>query len=197
MNSKKNPGIPQDLSCVRGFFVLHQYIRGGPGQYGQTIQVFGPYTRNAKNTATKPDRIPMINAYSISTPNIAKNDATTNVTRPPVVATNRVCLLIRSFGQNISGSRITLLVPVHNSLRYLAGFERIPAGTCTGTATRSEEMRDDNNPLPSHSRPFLSVPGAMVVAVFAGVIELLSPIDDNLVVPVCTCILLSLFPTLL
>lgn len=45
--------------------------------------------------------------------------------------------------------------------------------------------------------PFLSLPGTLVVAATAGVIELLSPIDDNLVVPVCTCILLSIFPSLL
>jgi len=45
--------------------------------------------------------------------------------------------------------------------------------------------------------PFLSLPGALVVAATAGVIELVSPIDDNLVVPVGTCILLSLFPSLL
>jgi dolichol kinase len=36
-----------------------------------------------------------------------------------------------------------------------------------------------------------------VVAATAGVIELLCPIDDNLVVPVSMCILLSVFPTLL
>jgi dolichol kinase len=45
--------------------------------------------------------------------------------------------------------------------------------------------------------PFLSVPGSLVVAAIAGIIELLSPVDDNLVVPVSTCILLSLFPSLL
>jgi dolichol kinase len=45
--------------------------------------------------------------------------------------------------------------------------------------------------------PFLSLPGTLVVATVAGIIELLSPIDDNLVVPVGTCILLSLFPSLL
>ena len=45
--------------------------------------------------------------------------------------------------------------------------------------------------------PFLSLPGTIVVAATAGVIELLSPVDDNLVVPVGTCILLSLAPSLL
>jgi phytol kinase len=45
--------------------------------------------------------------------------------------------------------------------------------------------------------PFLSLPGTLVVAATAGVIELLCPIDDNLVVPVSMCILLSVFPTLL
>jgi hypothetical protein len=47
------------------------------------------------------------------------------------------------------------------------------------------------------SFPFLTLPGTRVVAATAGVIELLSPIDDNLVVSVGTCILLSLFPALL
>ena len=45
--------------------------------------------------------------------------------------------------------------------------------------------------------PFLSVPGAVVVSVIAGLIELFSPVDDNLVVPVCVCILLFAFPVLI
>ena len=45
--------------------------------------------------------------------------------------------------------------------------------------------------------PFLTVPGAVVVSVIAGLIELFSPIDDNLVVPVSVCILLFAFPVLI
>ncbi len=45
--------------------------------------------------------------------------------------------------------------------------------------------------------PFLTVPGAVVVSVIAGIIELFSPIDDNLVVPVSVCILLSVLPVLI
>jgi phytol kinase len=45
--------------------------------------------------------------------------------------------------------------------------------------------------------PFLTVPGAVVVSVIAGIIELFSPIDDNLLVPVSICILLSAFPALI
>jgi phytol kinase len=45
--------------------------------------------------------------------------------------------------------------------------------------------------------PFLTLPGAVVVAVLAGMIELLSPIDDNLVIPVCICVLLELLPVLI
>jgi phytol kinase len=44
--------------------------------------------------------------------------------------------------------------------------------------------------------PFLTVPGAFVAAGIAGIIELLSPVDDNLVIPVGVCILLALVPAL-
>ena len=42
--------------------------------------------------------------------------------------------------------------------------------------------------------PFLTIPGAVVTSVIAGIIELFSPIDDNLVIPVGVCILLTLVP---
>ncbi|MDD4136685.1 MAG: hypothetical protein PHT99_02175 [Methanoregula sp.] len=42
--------------------------------------------------------------------------------------------------------------------------------------------------------PFLTVPGAVVVAIVAGVIELVSPVDDNLVIPVGVCVVLALVP---
>jgi len=45
--------------------------------------------------------------------------------------------------------------------------------------------------------PFLTVPGAVVAAVIAGLIELVSPIDDNLVIAPCICLLLELMPALL
>jgi dolichol kinase len=44
--------------------------------------------------------------------------------------------------------------------------------------------------------PLLSLPGALSAAVFAGLIELFSPVDDNLVLPVGVCILLTLVPSL-
>ncbi|WP_321506145.1 hypothetical protein [uncultured Methanoregula sp.] len=45
--------------------------------------------------------------------------------------------------------------------------------------------------------PFLTVPGAIFVSVIAGLIELLSPIDDNLVITPCICVLLELLPVLI
>jgi phytol kinase len=42
--------------------------------------------------------------------------------------------------------------------------------------------------------PFLTIPGALAIAVCAGIIELLSPVDDNLVIPVGVCIFLVLVP---
>jgi len=44
--------------------------------------------------------------------------------------------------------------------------------------------------------PFLTLPGAVVVAIVAGVIELISPVDDNLVIPVAVCVVLALVPGL-
>jgi dolichol kinase len=44
--------------------------------------------------------------------------------------------------------------------------------------------------------PFLAPPGAAAVAVLAGLIELYSPIDDNLVIPVAVSLLLVLLPAL-
>jgi dolichol kinase len=44
---------------------------------------------------------------------------------------------------------------------------------------------------------FMGVFGALVVAVIAGIIELFSPVDDNLAIPVSVCILLTLFPSLI
>lgn len=42
--------------------------------------------------------------------------------------------------------------------------------------------------------PLLTLPGAVAVAVLAGIIELLSPIDDNLVIPVAVAVLLACLP---
>jgi len=44
--------------------------------------------------------------------------------------------------------------------------------------------------------PFLALPGAVAIAIVAGVIELLSPVDDNLVIPVAVCVVLALVPGL-
>lgn len=44
--------------------------------------------------------------------------------------------------------------------------------------------------------PLLTLPGAIAASVAAGLIELFSPVDDNLVIPVGVCILLSLVPAL-
>jgi phytol kinase len=44
--------------------------------------------------------------------------------------------------------------------------------------------------------PFLTIPGALVASVVAGVIELFSPLDDNLVIPAGVGILLILVPAL-
>lgn len=45
--------------------------------------------------------------------------------------------------------------------------------------------------------PFLTVPGAVAASVVAGAVELFSPVDDNLVIPVGVCILLALVPGLI
>jgi phytol kinase len=44
--------------------------------------------------------------------------------------------------------------------------------------------------------PFLTLPGALMASVVAGIIELLSPINDNLLIPVGVCLLLTLVPAL-
>jgi dolichol kinase len=43
----------------------------------------------------------------------------------------------------------------------------------------------------------MPVPGALIVAVIAGIIELFSPVDDNLVIPISICILLTVNPVLI
>jgi phytol kinase len=44
---------------------------------------------------------------------------------------------------------------------------------------------------------FISIQGAFIVAVIAGIIEMFSPVDDNLVIPISICILLTVFPALI
>jgi dolichol kinase len=44
--------------------------------------------------------------------------------------------------------------------------------------------------------PLLTAAGALVVAAVAGIIELLCPVDDNLVIPVIVCGILSVIPAL-
>jgi phytol kinase len=41
---------------------------------------------------------------------------------------------------------------------------------------------------------FIPVPEALIVAVVAGILELFSPVDDNLVIPVSICLLLTVIP---
>ena len=43
----------------------------------------------------------------------------------------------------------------------------------------------------------MPAPGAFIVAVIAGMIEMFSPVDDNLVIPISICILLTAVPVLL
>lgn len=45
--------------------------------------------------------------------------------------------------------------------------------------------------------PLLSPAGAATVAVLAGIIELISPVDDNLVIPVAVAVLLACMPAFL
>jgi dolichol kinase len=45
--------------------------------------------------------------------------------------------------------------------------------------------------------PFLTLPGVLAASVIAGIIELFSPVDDNLVIPLGVCILLTLVPALI
>ena len=44
--------------------------------------------------------------------------------------------------------------------------------------------------------PFLSVPVSLLAALVAGIIELASPVDDNLLIPVLVCLVLTLVPGL-
>jgi len=44
---------------------------------------------------------------------------------------------------------------------------------------------------------FMSLPGALAVAILAGIIELVSPVDDNLVIPVAVAVLLAIMPGVL
>ena len=45
--------------------------------------------------------------------------------------------------------------------------------------------------------PFLTLPGAVGIALVAGAIELVSPVNDNLVIPVAVCGVLALAPAFL
>ncbi len=58
-------------------------------------------------------------------------------------------------------------------------------GTLSGTAVTGISLL-----------PLLPVPGALAAALVAGVIELITPVDDNLVIPVGVCLLLALVPGL-
>ncbi|HEX3001342.1 MAG TPA: hypothetical protein VHN82_03075 [Methanoregula sp.] len=45
--------------------------------------------------------------------------------------------------------------------------------------------------------PFLTPAGAAAVAILAGIIELITPVDDNLVIPVAVSVLLAIMPAFL
>ena len=44
---------------------------------------------------------------------------------------------------------------------------------------------------------FMPVPGALIVAVIAGIIEMFSPVDDNLAIPISICLFLTVIPSLI
>jgi dolichol kinase len=44
---------------------------------------------------------------------------------------------------------------------------------------------------------FISIQGALIVAVITGIIEMFSPLDDNLVIPISICIFLTFVPALI
>ncbi|MCK9579061.1 MAG: hypothetical protein M0Q92_01255 [Methanoregula sp.] len=44
--------------------------------------------------------------------------------------------------------------------------------------------------------PLLSLPGAVLVSFLAGIIELVSPVDDNLLIPIIVCTALTFVPAL-
>jgi len=95
----------------------------------------------------------------------------------------------------------TLVVPALVSLAVLDGVAAI-AGTRFGR-TRIYNGKSGEGTIAGIFITFLCllllipVHGALIVAVFAGIIEMFSPVDDNLVIPVGICLLLTVIPALL
>ena len=95
----------------------------------------------------------------------------------------------------------TLVVPALVSLAVLDGVAAI-AGTRFGR-TRIWNGKSGEGTIAGIFVTFLClllfipVHGALIVAVFAGIIEMFSPVDDNLVIPVGICLLLTVIPALL
>ena len=95
----------------------------------------------------------------------------------------------------------TLVVPALVSLAVLDGVAAI-AGARFGR-TRIYNGKSGEGTVAGIFVTFLflllliSVHGALVVAVIAGIIELFSPVDDNLVLPVSICLLLTVIPALI
>ncbi len=94
-----------------------------------------------------------------------------------------------------------LVVPALVSLAVLDGVAAI-AGTRFGR-TRIWNGKSGEGTITGIFVTFLCllllipVHGALIVAVFAGIIEMFSPVDDNLVIPVGICLLLTVIPALL
>ena len=94
-----------------------------------------------------------------------------------------------------------VVMPALVSLAVLDGVATI-AGTSCGR-TRIYNGRSLEGTIAAIIITFLvlllvmPVPGAFIVAVIAGIIEMFSPVDDNLVIPIGICILLTAVPVLL
>jgi len=96
---------------------------------------------------------------------------------------------------------IAVVVPALVSLAVLDGIATI-AGTRIGV-TRIYNGKSAEGTVAGIFVTFLAlllfmpVFGALLAAIVAGVIEMFSPVDDNLIIPVGICILLTLIPALI
>ena len=96
---------------------------------------------------------------------------------------------------------IAVVVPALVSLAVLDGVAAI-AGTRFGR-TRIYNGKSGEGTVAGIFVTFLvlllliSIHGALIVAVIAGIIEMFSSVDDNLVIPVSICLLLTVIPALI
>jgi phytol kinase len=96
---------------------------------------------------------------------------------------------------------ITIVVPALVSLAVLDGVAAI-AGTRIGR-TRIYNGKSGEGTVTGiivtfiFLLLFIPVHGALIVAVIAGIIEMFSPVDDNLVIPLSICLLLTVIPALI